>query len=185
MAIQIWPGQQDAAPARSFPARRGGGHRDLLGAQGVGFSVRSNTARLVVSQLLTHERVRWGYPGIAGRGRRLDRRLVLYHELVGEHAVEVVSVGQDSPSARAGMEAGDLILGIDGSRVPSVDDIDRHLVDWIVGQTVTVNVLRDRERVSLEVVPCDDCEPQPAADQIRVSSESYEWSYRYARQYHG
>ncbi len=49
-------------------------------AQGIGFAVPSDTARWVVSQLLTVGRVRRGTLGIAVRARDLGRRLVLRYE---------------------------------------------------------------------------------------------------------
>ena len=47
------------------------------------------------------------------------------------------------------MRTRDLILGIDGSHVHSVDDIQQQLADWIAAHTVYVSVLRGRERVGL------------------------------------
>jgi S1-C subfamily serine protease len=53
----------------------------IVMAQGIGFSIPGNTARWVVSQILTHGRVRRGFLGIAGRQRPLDRRIVRFHRL--------------------------------------------------------------------------------------------------------
>jgi S1-C subfamily serine protease len=61
-------------------------------AQGIGFSIPSNTAKWVVSQLLTHGRVRRGYLGIAGQQRPLNRRLVRFYNLPRDYAVEVLSM---------------------------------------------------------------------------------------------
>ena len=47
-------------------------------AQGIGFSVPSNTASDVVSQTLTYGKVRRGYLGLTGRQRQLSRRRVRY-----------------------------------------------------------------------------------------------------------
>ena len=48
----------------------------IAAAQGIGFAVPAQTAEWVMSEVLTHGRVRRAYLGIAGRTRRLDRRLV-------------------------------------------------------------------------------------------------------------
>ncbi len=53
-------------------------------AQGLGFSIPSNTAQWVVSQIMAHGRVRRGYLGIAGRERLLDQRLVRFYNLSNE-----------------------------------------------------------------------------------------------------
>ncbi|MEW6443322.1 MAG: trypsin-like peptidase domain-containing protein [bacterium] len=128
----------------------------IAAAQGIGFAIPSNTARWVVSQLLTHGRVRRGFLGIAGRQRPLDRRIVRFHGLAAEFAVEVISVEQQGPAARAGMQAGDLIVAIDGKVVASVDDLHRFLAEWRLGDAVTLNVVRGRERLDLEVTPAEE-----------------------------
>jgi S1-C subfamily serine protease len=88
-------------------------------AQGIGFAVPADTARWVVSQLLSHGRVRRAFLGIAGRARPLDRRLVRFHNLVRSQAVEVIEVEKRGPANRAGLRTGDLIVGIPDSRWPA------------------------------------------------------------------
>jgi S1-C subfamily serine protease len=122
-------------------------------AQGIGFAIPASTVKWVVSQLLTHGRVRRGHLGLAGRQRPLDRRLVRFHQLKEESAVEALSVDPQGPAGRAGLREGDLITGIEGQDVASVDDLHRFLAEWPVGQSVTLTVLRGRERLNLIVVP--------------------------------
>src|SRR5271157_2072017 len=81
-------------------------------AQGIGFAIPSNTANLVVSQLIIQGRVRRGHLGLVGGIRRLDRRLVRLHNLAHEYAVEIIRVYADGPAGLAGMREGDLIIGI-------------------------------------------------------------------------
>ncbi len=53
----------------------------IMGAQGIGFSIPSDTAKWVVSQLLSLGRVRRGHLGIGAQQRPLDRRTVRFHNL--------------------------------------------------------------------------------------------------------
>jgi S1-C subfamily serine protease len=124
-------------------------------AQGIGFAIPASTVKWVVSQLLQHGRVRRGYLGLAGRQRPLDRRLVRFHRLKTESAVEAISVDPRGPAGQAGLRQGDLIVGIQGQEVASVDDLHRFLADWPVGQPVTLTVVRGRERLELRVVPAE------------------------------
>jgi len=122
-------------------------------AQGIGFSIPANTARWVVSQILTHGRVRRGFLGIAARQRPLDRRIVRFHDLKKNYAVEVSSVESKGPAGQAGMRAGDLVVAINGSDVQSVDDLHHFLSEWPIGQPVEIDIVRGDSRQTLVVVP--------------------------------
>jgi S1-C subfamily serine protease len=127
----------------------------IPGAQGIGFAIPSNTARWVVSQLLTYGRVRRGYLGIAGRPRQIDRRLVRLLDLGQEYAVEVVSVEGRGPAQHAGLREGDMIVALNEQQVTSVDDVHRFLSEWPIGQPVTITILRGTQRLKVDVTPAE------------------------------
>ena len=127
----------------------------ILMAQGIGFAVPANTARWVVSQLLTHGRVRRGYLGVSGRQWPLNRRLVRYHNLSSGFAVEVISVERDSPAARAGIHMGDFIVAAGEKAVSSVDDLHRFLSEWPIGSEIELTIIRRTERLAARVVPTE------------------------------
>lgn len=122
-------------------------------AQGIGFSIPANTAKWVVSQILTHGRVRRGFLGIAARQRPMDRRIVRFHGLDIDYAVEVLSVESQGPAGLAGLRVGDLIVDINGSDVQSVDDLHRFLSDWPIGRPVEIDIVRGQKRRTLMIVP--------------------------------
>ena len=122
-------------------------------AQGIGFSIPSNTAKWIVSQLLTHGRVRRGYLGIAGQQRPLNRRLVRFYNLTTDYAVEVLSVHATGPAGQAGLREGDLIVSVNGHDVASVDDLHHFLSEWPIGQPITLTVIRGSEKMEMSVVP--------------------------------
>jgi S1-C subfamily serine protease len=124
-------------------------------AQGIGFSIPANTARWVVSQLLTVGRVRRSYLGLVGYQRLLDRRIVRFHKLDVATAVEVVRVDESGPARQAGIRSGDLIAAMNGHSVANVDDMHRILSSWPVGKAIGVSILRGRERRELSVVPME------------------------------
>jgi S1-C subfamily serine protease len=124
-------------------------------AQGIGFAIPSNIARLVVSELLTHGKVRRGYIGISGRVRKVDRRLVRYYGLALDIGVEVAALDPAGPAAAAGMRAGDVIVRLNGDGVPSVDAIQRVLGKESVGTPLAIGVLRGKELLALEVVSAE------------------------------
>jgi S1-C subfamily serine protease len=124
-------------------------------AQGIGFSVPGNTARWVVSQLLTHGRVRRGFLGIAGRQRPLHRRLIRLHGLSRNDAVEVLAVEPQGPAVRAGLQIGDLITAVNEQAVGSIDDLHRFLSEWPIGRSIQITVLREQKLNELTVVPTE------------------------------
>jgi len=127
----------------------------ILGAQGIGFSIPSDTAKWVVSQLLTHGRVRRGYLGIAAQQRPLNRRIVRFHNLSREFAVEVISIVPGGPASQGGIRKGDLIVSINGTEVSNVDHLHRFLSEWPIGKSVKITLLRGQERLDMEVTPSE------------------------------
>lgn len=120
-------------------------------AQGIGFAIPANTAQWVLSELLTHGRVRRAYLGIAARARPLDRRLARFHEVDNRFVVEVMSVTEGGPAAEAGALSGDFIAAIDGQPVASVDDLHHVLAGTRLGERTTLTVLRGRRKLELAV----------------------------------
>ena len=156
---------QHTAPLN--PGNSGGGLVDSRGrvmgintaiimmAQGIGFSIPSNTARWVVSQLLSNGKVRRSFLGITARPRPLDRRLVRYHDLSEDHAVEVLSMDPQSPAGLAGIRNNDLIVSVNGKGIASVDDLHSFLAEWPIGEPVTITVVRGKNKEDLTVVPVE------------------------------
>jgi S1-C subfamily serine protease len=61
------------------------------------------------------------------------------------------AVEPGGPAAEAGLEAGDIIVSIDGQAVDSEHPLDATLSQHAPGLTVPIEVLRNGERLSLEV----------------------------------
>jgi len=128
-------------------------------AQGIGFSIPSDTAKRVVSQLLTLGRVKRGHLGITAQQRGLERRLVRFYQLAAEYGVEVIAVAPQSPAAHGGIKEGDLIVAIDGHETASVDHIHRFLAEWPLGKPVRLTIIRGQDRMEVEVVPVEAFSP--------------------------
>lgn len=127
----------------------------IASAQGIGFAIPSNIARTVVSELLTHGKVRRGYIGISGRIRKLDRRIVRFYGLPLDTGVEVVVLDPDGPAAAAGIRTGDVIVLAGGNAVGNMDDLQHLLGKESIGTSLVVTVIRGRDREELSVVSAE------------------------------
>jgi S1-C subfamily serine protease len=114
----------------------------IRGAQSISFAVAIDIASWVIPQLLQHGRVRRGYLGVGGATTNLDRRIVLGFALEQSRAVRVSTVETGSPAARAGLREGDLIVGLDGIAIDSVDRLHQTLDASRVHRDCVLKVLR-------------------------------------------
>ncbi len=122
-------------------------------AQGICFAIGINTAKFVAARLIRDGRITRSYIGVAGQNVPLLRRVVRYYDLPLETGVLVVSIEADSPAAKAGLEAGDLIVAYGGKAVASVDDLHRILTDEHVGAASEATVIRGAEKLTRTIVP--------------------------------
>jgi S1-C subfamily serine protease len=111
-------------------------------AQSISFAIAIDTVKWVIPQLLRHGRIRRGYLGLAGQTVAIDRRVVRHHGLAQSHGVRVVSLDAQSPAARAGLREGDIVLGIDGIAIDSVDALHRVLDESRIQRDCAVKFLR-------------------------------------------
>lgn len=122
-------------------------------AQGIGFSVPSNMAVRIVSQLLKYGKIRRGYLGVAGQQRPLSRQLVRYFGLANQFGVELLTVEKDSPAKACGLMTGDIIVAVDGHAVQSIDEVHRILTDWQGEASLNLAVIRLNEKIEFKITP--------------------------------
>jgi S1-C subfamily serine protease len=127
----------------------------IVMAQGIGFSIPANTARWVVSQLLTHGRVRRGTLGLAAQQIPLNRQQARLYHLRNNFGVEVVSVNERGPAYKAGIRERDRLVSMNGQTVESVDDIHRILAEWPIGQAMLIVLIRGEELLKFDVAPAE------------------------------
>ena len=124
----------------------------IIGAQGICFAVAANTALHVLTQVLLHGRVPRARLGIVGEQVSLPPRLRDRAGLAQESAVRVADVQSGSPADRAGLQPGDVLVRIHGEAVTGIDDVSRILDGRLIGQRVTVTLLRAEELIEVSLV---------------------------------
>ena len=61
----------------------------------------------------------------------------------------------DSPAAKAGLRAEDLIVDLNGQPVEGVDDLQRMMAGELIGTKVTMSTVRNGGLQSVELVPVE------------------------------
>jgi serine protease Do len=83
---------------------------------------------------------------------QLTKQLADYFGVTSGRGVLVTSVNENSPAARAGLRAGDVITEVEGQQTGTVGELMRALNRQSEGQ-VTINIIRDKHQRTLKVTP--------------------------------
>ena len=89
----------------------------------------------------------------------LTDQLASYFGLTNRLGSLISTVMDDLPAASAGLQAGDVVLAIDGNDVASPREV-QEAVRRADGDTINVTVMRDRQEIDV-VVPIDEDKPAP------------------------
>jgi serine protease Do len=119
------------------------------GSVGIGFSVPSDMAKSVVSQLREFGRTRRGWLGV--RIQPVSDEIAESLGLETAKGALVAGVFDDGPAREAGIEAGDVILKFDGKLVPHVRQLPRIVAETVIGKDIEVEVWRKGKTVHLQV----------------------------------
>ncbi|MBH0179315.1 MAG: Do family serine endopeptidase [Nitrospira sp.] len=118
-------------------------------AQGIGFAIPSNMAKQVIEQLLAKGKVVRGWLGVGIQP--MTPELAKKFGVTESEGVLVNEVFEKDPAASAGMKPGDIIVNINGSPVDSPNKLSRLIGALTPGTTAHIEVIRDRNRLILNV----------------------------------
>ncbi len=121
-------------------------------AQGISLAIPVKTASWVISEILTHGKVRRAYLGLGAQVRPIRPAAQRQFQLSTPTVLEVITLEKNGPAVQGGMHEGDILLGLDGKSVGTVDDVHRILAEVPAGSHIKLNILRDNERMEIEVV---------------------------------
>jgi serine protease Do len=115
------------------------------GSIGIGFSIPSNSAKKVVSQLVEFGETKRGWLGV--RIQVVTQEIADIEKLDKPRGALVASVAEKSPSDKAGIKAGDIILEFDGTKIDEMKELPKIVAQTEVGKTVDVKVWRNKKEI--------------------------------------
>jgi serine protease Do len=109
-------------------------------AQGIGFAVPVNTAKSILKELIEKGRVTRPWIGVASM--KVTPQLARYYGLPSTEGALIAQVEPYSPADDAGLRKGDIIEGIDGTRIEDPTQIASHVRKKQVNDQLTLTVNR-------------------------------------------
>jgi serine protease Do len=119
------------------------------GYQGVGFAIPARNAERIISRLISGEKILYGWLGVSVQD--LTPELAEHFGLSDTKGAMVVSVLKDSPAEEAGIKEGDIIRKFDSQDIESVRQLVSTVSRTEVGKSVRVQILRNKNDMSLMV----------------------------------
>lgn len=136
--------------------------RSPVGANvGVGFAVPVDMVKTVTDQLVEHGKVVRGFLGI--RPQAITEAIRKAKGLKSTEGVLVGEVIADQPAEKAGIEAGDVILQVNGETMEGVEQFRREIAGFAPGAKVELTLVRDGKTLSRKVTLTDFPESEQAS----------------------
>jgi serine protease Do len=108
------------------------------GSIGIGFSIPSNSAKLVIEQLIKFGETKRGWLGV--RIQDVTKEIADVEDLDEARGALVASVADNSPSDKAGIKAGDIILEFNGVKIIQMKELPAIVTKTQVGKKVRVKI---------------------------------------------
>jgi S1-C subfamily serine protease len=153
---------------------------------GIGFAVPSTIVAKVAPELIADGAFEHPYIGISGGTLNPDLAEAMGLD-ASQRGALVGTIAEDGPAAEAGLRpseetaeidgqevqvGGDVIIGIEGQPVKRFDDLVTYLARrGVVGQTVTLDILRDGKEQQVELTLAERPSPEQRAREAQAEQE--------------
>ena len=119
------------------------------GSIGIGFSIPSNSAEKVVSQLIEFGETKRGWLGV--RIQVVTDEIAAVEKLDEPKGALVASVAEKSPSDKAGIKAGDIIIEFNGTKIKEMKELPKIVAQTKVGKIVDVKIWRNAKIITKKI----------------------------------
>ncbi len=115
------------------------------GNVGIGFSIPSNSAKIVIDQLIEFGETKRGWLGV--RIQDVTKEIAEVEKLDEPRGALVASVAPNSPSEKAGVKSGDIILEFNGEKIKQMKELPIIVARTEVGKKVKVKIWRNKKEI--------------------------------------
>ena len=119
------------------------------GSIGIGFAIPSNSAKRVIDQLIEFGETKRGWLGV--RIQYVSEEIAEVEKLDKARGALVVSVAEGSPSDKAGIKSGDIIIEFDGKLINEMKELPMIVAQTDVGKKVDVKIWRNKKEVTKKI----------------------------------
>ena len=119
------------------------------GSIGIGFSIPSNSAKIVIDQLIKYGETKRGWLGV--RIQNVSKEIAEVEKLDRPRGALVASVADNSPSEKAGIKSGDIILEFNGILINEMKELPKIVAQTEVGKTVEVKIWRNKKEITRKI----------------------------------
>ena len=119
------------------------------GSIGIGFSIPSNSAKIIIDQLLEFGETKRGWLGV--RIQDVTKEIAEVEGLDEPRGALVASVAENSPSDKAGVKAGDIIIEFNGEKIQEMKELPIIVARTEVGKRVDVKIWRNKRAITKKI----------------------------------
>lgn len=147
--VTLYPGFS-GGPLADASGRIVGINSSVLGRD-LALAIPAETVARIAEQLLTNGRIERGYLGIGVQKIPLQQSLAQKLGLSQETGLMILQVESGTNAEKAGLLAGDILVGLNGSAIARIRELNRWLSNESGGRTVNAKVIRGGELQELPV----------------------------------
>jgi len=119
------------------------------GSIGIGFSIPSNSAKQVINQLIEFGETKRGWLGV--RIQVVTKEIADVEKLDEPKGALVASVAENSPSDKAGIKSGDIILEFNGTPIKEMKELPKIVAQTQVGKIVDIKIWRNKKEITKKI----------------------------------
>ncbi len=124
-------------------------------SEGLGFAIPINTAKPIIDELIERGYIK-GRPAIGISGLRVDDRTRTFYDYPA--GVLITEISEYSDAYAQGLRTGDIIVGVNGTAVSDMDEINAIKNKFTAGDTITLSIYRGGKVETVDVKLVDDAE---------------------------